>query len=315
MIFERNFDNLSEDDEALLNSYFDGYDYKSSSHTLKANYMWRNTHKITWEVIGDYLCIGALAHDEDGNEKYCMAFPLTKTGEYEAGKLRGTIEACRERFAEKGQAMCMGLVPEPLTEILKEAYGDEIELHENRDEAEYIYLREELANLPGRKFSKKKNHLNYFLKNYQYTYEEATPEMVPEIMDYVLGKNEYKLEETPDDWKEVLEMENEAIEELLSFVGKGLLTGIIRIDGKIKAVTLGEFARTTDKKDVIVHVEKADDRIRGLYQAINKEFCMHLPEETVYVNREEDMGLETLRQTKLSYRPVMLANKYEVDFK
>ena len=98
-------------------------------------------------------------------------------------------------------------------------------------------------------------------------------------------------------------------------VGKGLLTGIIRINGKIEAVTMGEFAKTNSKETVIVHVEKADDRIRGLYQAINNEFCKRLPEETVYVNREEDMGLENLRQTKLSYKPVMMGEKYLALFK
>ena len=75
-------------------------------------------------------------------------------------------------------------------------------------------------------------------------------------------------------------------------------------------MTLGEFASSTDKETVIVHVEKADDRIRGLYQAINNEFCRRLPEETVYVNREEDMGMENLRQTKLSYKPYMMGEKY-----
>jgi len=315
MIFKNNFDNLSEAEIELLNSYFDGYDYKSSSYTFIANYMWRNTHKITWEVIGDYLCIGAVSENEEGGPRYCMSFPLTRNGEYEADKLKETIETCRKMFDEKGQPMCMGLVPESLTTVLKEAYGDQVELEESRDDADYIYLKEDLVKLSGRKYHQKKNHLNYFLRNYGFTYEEATPEMVPEIMDYILGKNEYKLEETPEDWKDILEMENEAIEEMLKFAGKGLLSGIIRVDGKIKAVTFGEFAKTTSKETVIVHVEKADDRIRGLYQAINNEFCKRLPEETIYVNREEDMGLENLRQTKLSYRPIELSNKYRVIFK
>ena len=134
--------------------------------------------------------------------------------------------------------------------------------------------------------------------------------MVPEIREYIRSKNEYKLGETPEEWKDILEMENRAIDELLKFVGNGLLTGIIRIGGKIQAVTMGEFARTTDRKTVIVHVEKADDRIRGLYQAINNEFCKRLPEETVYVNREEDMGMENLRKTKLSYKPYKMGEKY-----
>ena len=94
-----------------------------------------------------------------------------------------------------------------------------------------------------------------------------------------------------------------------------MISGIIRIEGKIVAVTFGEFAKTSSKEKVLVHVEKADDRIRGLYQAINNEFCKRLPEETVYINREEDMGLENLRQTKLSYRPISLSMKYRVVFK
>ena len=55
MIFKNKFDNLDKDQIDLLNSYFDGYDYNSSSYTYLANYMWRDTHNITWEVIGDYL--------------------------------------------------------------------------------------------------------------------------------------------------------------------------------------------------------------------------------------------------------------------
>ena len=315
MIFKNRFDNLDKDQIDLLNSYFDGFDYNSSSYTYIANYMWRNTHNITWEVIGDYLCIGAMSENEEGGPMYCMSVPLTKDGVYNPAKLKETIEACRAMFAEKGQPMCMGLVPETVAPILKEAYGDDVELEESRDDADYIYLKEDLVNLSGRKFHQKKNHLNFFLRNTEFTYEEATPEMIPEIMDYILGKNEYKLEETPDEWKEILEMENEAIEEMLSFVGKGLLSGIIRIDGKIMAVTFGEFAKTNSKETVIVHVEKADDRVRGLYQAINNEFVKRLPEETIYVNREEDMGMETLRQTKLSYRPVFLVEKGIVTMK
>ena len=76
------------------------------------------------------------------------------------------------------------------------------------------------------------------------------------------------------------------------------------------AVTFGEFAKTNSKETVIVHVEKADDRVRGLYQAINNEFCKHLPEETIYLNREEDMGIEGLRKAKESYYPHHLAEKY-----
>ncbi len=311
MIFERTFDDLSEEDVRLLNSYFDGYDYQSSGHTLIANYIWRNTHQISWQVIGDYLCIGALGELEPEEDKqYFMSFPLTKTSSYDVDSLRETLLTAKEMFRAKGQNLNLSLIPGPLAHYLPECFPEGVYLEHDRDDDDYIYLKEDLVNLSGRKLHQKKNHLNYFLKNYEFTYEEATAETADEIMAYIESKNEYKLGETPEEWKEILELETEAIRELLKFIGKGLLSGIIRIDGKIEAVTLAEFARTNSKETVLVHVEKADDRIRGLYQAINNEFCKRLPEETIYVNREEDMGLANLRQTKLSYKPVKMGEKY-----
>lgn len=309
MIFEKNFDDLTEQDRKLLDEYFNGYDYQSSSHTFIASYMWRNTHHLSWQVIGEYLCLAGRGDMED-EQVYFMSFPLSRTGSYDIALLRNTINEAKEIFAAKGQRLEISLIPGRLAPLLLEAFDPEdVELERCRDDDDYIYLKEDLVNLSGRKYHQKKNHLNYFLRNYEFTYEEATPEMVPEILEYIKSKNEYKMGETPEEWKEILEMENEAIKELLKFVGKGLLSGIIRIGGEIVAVTFGEFARH-DKKTVLVHVEKADDRIRGLYQAINNEFVKRLPEETIYVNREEDMGMETLRQTKLSYRPVKMGEKY-----
>ena len=300
MIFENTFENLTKEQIDLLNTYFDGYDYQSSSHTYIANYIWRNTHQISWQIIGDYLCIGALGNlDPEEDSQYFMSFPLTNTGRYEIPKLRETLLAAKEIFTGNGQKLELSLVPESLVPLLTECFPEEgaLFIEHDRDDDDYIYLKEDLVNLAGRKLHTKKNHLNQFMKNYEFTYEEVTPETVPEVMVYIESKNAYKLGETPEEWKEILELETEAIRELLKFVGKGLLTGMIRIHGK---------------ETVLVHVEKADDRIRGLYQAINHEFCLRLPEETVYVNREEDMGLANLRLAKMSYKPWKLAQKYTV---
>ena len=310
MIFERTFDNLTEEDIALLNQYFDGFDYQSSSHTFLANYIWRDTHHLSWQIIGEYLCIAGRGDVGEDEREYFMSFPLTRTGKYDIDSLRYTICEAKKIFEKRGQKLDISLIPGHMVHYLTEAMGDAVNPQHDRDDDDYIYLKEDLINLGGRKLHQKKNHLNFFLRNYDFTYEEATPEMVPEIREYIRSKNEYKLGETPEEWKDILEMENRAIDELLKFVGNGLLTGIIRIGGKIQAVTMGEFARTTDRKTVIVHVEKADDRIRGLYQAINNEFCKRLPEETVYVNREEDMGMENLLKTKLSYKPYKMGEKY-----
>lgn len=315
MIFERDFKELTEEDAALLDAYFDGYDYQASSHTLIANYIWRDTHKITWQVIGDYLCVAGLGTLETEEEEYFMSFPLTRTGTYEKDKLRETIDTAKKIFESKGKRFEISLIPASLALLLKEIYGSQVELTHDRDDDDYIYLREDLVNLSGRKLHQKKNHLNYFRRTYDYTYEEITPETAREVLDFLERINHQKLLEMPEEWKTILELETRAIEELLSLLHTGrLLSGVIRIDGQIEAVTIGEFARTNSHESVLVHVEKANPAFRGIYQAINHDFCCHLPEDVVYVNREEDMGMENLRQTKLSYKPVKLAEKYEAAF-
>ncbi|MBR5229859.1 MAG: DUF2156 domain-containing protein [Firmicutes bacterium] len=260
MIFENNFDNLAENEIELLQSFFHGCDYQSSSHTFIASYMWRDTHHLSWQVIGDYLCMAGRG-DLEGEQVYFMSFPLSRTGSYDVEKLRITISKAKEMFEAHGKPLQMSLIPGQLVPLLFEAYSeDEFELERCRDDDDYIYLKEDLATLSGRRYHQKKNHLNYFLRNYNYIYEEASAEMAEEIMAYIEYKNEYKLGETPEEWKEILELENRAVKEMLKFLGKGIVGGVIKIDGEIVAVTLGEFARP-DKETILVHVEKADDRI------------------------------------------------------
>lgn len=311
MIFKNSFSKVTAEEKALLEEYFDGFDYEASSYTYIANYIWRDTHHITWEVIGEYLCIAGLGTLETEEEEYFMAMPLTKTGSYDVKLLRETMTEVEARFKACGQTLGMGLIPGHLMPVLEEAFGDKLAFERDRDDDDYIYLREDLAQLKGRKYHQKKNHLNFFLKNHSYTYEPITKEMVEDVLVFLEGANEDKLEDMAEDWQEILRLETLAMKQLLDFVeDERLLTGVVRIDGIIEAVTIGEWARSTNKETVLVHVEKANPSYRGLYQLINWEFCRRLPAETIYVNREEDMGLENLRQTKLSYRPFKLAEKY-----
>ena len=84
--------------------------------------------------------------------------------------------------------------------------------------------------------------------------------------------------------------------------------GLIRVDGRPAAFTLGEALHTSC---FLLHFEKAlDQAYTGIYAAINHEFARRNLESFVYVNREEDMGVEGLRKAKLSYHPAILQEKY-----
>jgi hypothetical protein len=85
--------------------------------------------------------------------------------------------------------------------------------------------------------------------------------------------------------------------------------GLLRVDGTIIAMTLGE---RMSQDTFITHIEKAMPDFKGSYAMINQQFALHALGEFKYVNREEDLGLEGLRKAKLSYMPAILLNKYVV---
>ena len=81
------------------------------------------------------------------------------------------------------------------------------------------------------------------------------------------------------------------------------------VDNKLEAFTIGELI---NPNMALVHIEKANPNIRGLYQYINQQFILNEFPEVEFVNREEDLGIPGLRKAKLSYHPVRFVEKYTV---
>ncbi len=170
---------------------------------------------------------------------------------------------------------------------------------EDRDNFDYIYLREELAQLPGPKFHKKRSLINAFVENYSY---EGKPLIEEYIGDAQIVLEEWKLERNePGDYiaaKEALERADE-----LQLCG-----GIYYVNGRPAAYTLGE--ELAGGETFVIHFEKAIDEYKGLYQFINQSFASILPARYKTINREQDLGDEGLRQAKMTYRPVGFIKKY-----
>lgn len=264
MVFKNSFDNMTPEETALLEKYFCGYNYEASSHTFIANYIWKDTHHITWEIIGKYLCLLGMGTLETEEKEYFMSFPLTRWGSYDLEELRYTIDTARARFAEEGIPFEISMIPESLAPLLTELYGDEVVISHDRDDDDYIYLREDLAELKGRKYHQKKNHLNYFLRTYDWSYEEITPDNLEEVREFLVRINGDKLEELPEEWRTILQLESQAIQLLLEFVGTGqLFTGLIRVDGKVEAVSIGEYSCPISKEAVFWSMWKRPIRQSG----------------------------------------------------
>ena len=175
-----------------------------------------------------------------------------------------------------------------------------------RDYSDYLYLREDLANLSGRKYQPKRNHINQFKRNYpDYKFVEITPEIIPQCfnLECVWKTQNDNLQE-----KTALDAEREAIKTAFeNYDELGLKGGALIVDNQVVAFTYG-----SPINDVVfdVAVEKADANFTGAYSMINNEFAKQIPENFMFLNREEDLGLEGLRKAKLSYHPVEILDKY-----
>jgi hypothetical protein len=172
---------------------------------------------------------------------------------------------------------------------------------EDRNNFDYLYLREDLATLPGKQYHKKRNLVNAFLNNYTY---EAKPMRGIHLKDayYIL-----------DAWREAKGETGDyvASKEALDLMERLNLKGyIFYVDNKPAAYTLGEaLARG---RSFAIHFEKAIDRYKGIYQFVNQAFAASLPKYYIYINREQDLGDEGLRQAKMTYRPCGFVKKYMV---
>ena len=201
-------------------------------------------------------------------------------------------------------------VPEFLARRWQELLPGIFSVEEAREHWDYLYLVQDLAHLAGRKFHKKKNLVNQFVKRFDFTYvdlDDAGVEQAMELQsDWCLWRD---CEE-----HETLADENQAI--INAFTDwnrlKGLMGGGLVVEGKMVAYTVAE---ALDDHTLVIHFEKACPSYPGAYQTINQRFLRkrgEMGEGFVKVNREQDLGEEGLRTAKLSYHPVDFVRKFRV---
>ena len=257
---------------------------------------WRFLYDTKFAIVDDFLVFKFWA---GGELAYMM--PVGN------GNPEKAVKALIEDARQEGQPFCMLGACSCMREDLENIAPGQFTFTADRDYADYIYLRSDLATLKGKKFQAKRNHINKFRNTYpNHEYSPITPDRIQECLD--LEAEWCKVNHC--DQQEGTGNERRAlIYALHHFEELGLTGGILRVDGKIVAFT---FGMPINKETFGVHVEKADTRIDGAYAMINYEFANHVPEQYIYLNREEDLGLEGLRKAKLSYQPETILEKYMV---
>jgi len=187
-----------------------------------------------------------------------------------------------------------------------EALSHAVDIEKDRDNSDYVYLVEDLANLVGRRFSKKRNHIKRCLKNYSCSYEIISSTNIIQCKEMAhRWCVERQCHQEPG-----LCGEYQALNDCLEYFHElDLLGGAVLVDGRVEAIAIGEkLAPDT----AVWHFEKANPKIHGLGQLINKWFAQYTLSGFKYVNREQDLGVPGLRQAKLSYHPDHLVEKQNI---
>lgn len=186
-------------------------------------------------------------------------------------------------------------------DFLEEHYPETFAFDTPRALCDYIYRVEDLAQLPGRKYQPKRNHINRFVARYKWYAEPISKANIKES----LALN--------DKWlanREVGDMERAEQQTIRcafdNFEALGLRGLVLYADGVPAAFSYGT---PINKKTFCTHIEKYDNSIEGAATMINRLMAQSLDEEFEFINREDDLGLEGLRFAKMSYHPTILLDK------
>lgn len=271
--------------------------FEISDNTFTNLFLWSFGEDTEYKIEDDILLIKSVY---DGEIYYHM--PIPKYEKYDdENTLKKMVGIIKDLMEEKAPILYF-------TEYWVEKLKTYFNFTEARYLEDYIYSVEKLAYLSGRNLAKKKNRVANFKKNYNYTYEKITEENLSEVIEF--QKLWAKINIDKD--QEVLISETMGIIEVLkNFKYLDVVGGLLRVDGKIVAYSLGE---ELNEKMFVVHVEKALIEYVGSYQTINMIFLQEEALKYEFVNREDDFGDEGLREAKLSYRPINLLKKFSIEY-
>lgn len=281
------------EDKELIESYLHRQHSRSCEFTFANTYLWSRHYSVKFAIIEDML-----VYKSEGEEPG-FTFPLG-----DEKNIQRAMEAIDAWCKEQRLEYHYHLITKEQFEMMDRLYPGEYEIVYNRDAADYVYEREKLANLSGKKYHGKKNHVNKFQKLYpDWKYESITAENKEECFQMALQWR--KNNGCEEDEEKNAEM-CVTLNYLRLFEELGMRGGLLRAEGRVVAFSIGE---ALNEDTVVVHVEKAFADVPGAYPMINQQFVIHETEGFTYINREEDTGAEGLRQVKLSYHPVYMVEK------
>ncbi len=294
------FKRIEAEDIETLEPYFYLRPTLVCDSTWFDSYLWRDYYEVCFCRPDENAILWRMK--EEG--QHSMGMPLCKAEDL-SKYFEVTRQYCHEvlqsplRIYEADEEAIQILNLDPEKYLVEEAV----------DSADYVYSAESLRTLAGKDYHKKKNHVNSFLKEYEgrFEYRRFNCASKQEIWQFLDRWEQNK----GDDVGHHLDAEVVGLHDVLNhceFMRAKM--GGIWIDGRLEAFTIGTY--NAPRKMAVIHIEKANPEIRGLYPFINQRFLQEEFPDAELVNREDDVGLPGLRKAKQSYHPLFMARKFNI---
>jgi uncharacterized protein len=273
------------------------YQPETSELNFTNLFIWRNHYGLRWSTLDRWILVIG-----ENTAHGIAALPPIGPG----SRLEVT-RALLKWMADGGRRVKEPRIDRADQKLVSElADAEGFDIQPVRDHFDYVYQTKSLVELNGKNYRAKRNHLNYLFRTYPITYEPMEESHIQDCLKMA------------DEWcearrcQEDLNLESEwgaTREALLNFKALGVEGGVVRVGGKVEAFTLGELLNS---QTAVVHIEKANMEVRGLYAVINQQFCEKRWRDVPLINREQDLGEPGLRRAKLSYSPDQLIDKFRI---
>ncbi len=295
------FRDVTINDRSIIEKYKKNWCIENAEMTFEHLYTWGGNSFA--QIAEGFGCLYIKLMYTKDRALLMPPIPLDETVDYHTAVIKA-----KEYLENKNNPVVFYSICEPFVDMFKK-YCPEFELTLMRDAWDYIYNSSDLITLKGKKYHAKRNFINRLKLNYpNFEYREITE------ADYDLCIGVYDQWHKEHEGKDIDQYDERgavvrALKNLSELKLKG---GAIFIDNKMVAFTIGGYVNSYMGH---IHVEKAIDGIDGLYPAINQLFASQNYTDTLFINREDDMGLEGLRKAKESYYPVKMTEKYNAVLK
>ncbi|MDR0413504.1 MAG: phosphatidylglycerol lysyltransferase domain-containing protein [Dysgonamonadaceae bacterium] len=288
------FSPVTIEDKPVIQPFFDNHSFRNCDFSFSNIFSWKHFYHTTFATEGGFLFI---RFQVNGHLPGYL-FPLGK------GDLADALNRIRQDARKRGDDFRLYAITPEMFARIEEAMPGQFSYEKKREGYEYLYDSDKLISLSGKKYQSKRNHINKFTRTYEWEYLPITRAIIPDCLRLY---RQWNAENSGRKSELSLTEERIATETAFAHYEQlGLAGGALRIDGDIRAYSYGQ-PLTADTFGI--HAEKCLYDIDGGFAMINQQFAAHHCSAYRYINREEDLGLESLRQAKLSYHPSILLEK------